>query len=167
MSSFSAQSVGCQHVVVGCSDFRLADKDKLPRWMRQHLGSADLLAVPGASKSLLEEISSPYILQSLKRLHDLHGFSTVHIVDHWDCGAYGGSKAFASRLEEEAMHVRSCGLAKAVVLDAYPDLFEVWTYLMGLDGQAAPLEVDIRRYADLVQDIRTGQPNSLLARGAD
>lgn len=54
-----------------------------------------------------------------------------------------------------------------MLLDAYPDLFAVHTYLVDLNGPVTPLEVDVRRYAYLAKDIVAGRPNALFARGTD
>lgn len=36
----------------------------------------------------------------------LHGVKQVVLCNHWDCGAYGGSRAFSSAEEERAQHIR-------------------------------------------------------------
>lgn len=36
----------------------------------------------------------------------LHGIRRVVLCNHWNCGAYGGSRAFASAEEERAQHLR-------------------------------------------------------------
>ncbi len=46
----------------------------------------DLLAVPGASKAVVDNLS---IIDYIKLLASFHHFETIHILDHVDCGAFG------------------------------------------------------------------------------
>jgi hypothetical protein len=46
----------------------------------------DLMAVPGASKAIVDD---PSVIKNIKLLHSLHGFTQVHIMDHVECGAFG------------------------------------------------------------------------------
>jgi reverse gyrase len=46
----------------------------------------DLMAVPGASKAIVE---NPTIIDNIKMLHSLHHFKSIHIMDHVECGAFG------------------------------------------------------------------------------
>jgi hypothetical protein len=46
----------------------------------------DLMAVPGASKAIVDDLNG---INNIKMLHGLHDFTEVHIIDHVECGAFG------------------------------------------------------------------------------
>jgi len=46
----------------------------------------DLLAVPGASKAV---VNNPSIIDYIKLLASFHHFETIHVLDHVECGAFG------------------------------------------------------------------------------
>ena len=58
-------------------------------------------------KNLLESAdpsSAATARLQIKLSHDLHGISRVILMNHLDCGAYGGRAAFASDEEEYSRH---------------------------------------------------------------
>jgi carbonic anhydrase len=71
-------------LIVHCCDPRFVDAD------RQSAGQLrefyDLMAVPGASKAIVDD---PNVIKNIKLLHSLHDFEEVHIMDHVECGAFG------------------------------------------------------------------------------
>jgi carbonic anhydrase len=46
----------------------------------------DLMAVPGASKAIVDDAN---VIKNIKMLHGLHDFTQIHIMDHVECGAFG------------------------------------------------------------------------------
>jgi carbonic anhydrase len=46
----------------------------------------DLMAVPGASKAIVDDVN---VIKNIQMLHGLHDFEEIHIMDHIECGAFG------------------------------------------------------------------------------
>src|SRR5690348_14639246 len=87
-------------LVVSCVDFRF--RALTAEWINKKFGAADHLAIPGASKPVLE---SSDVLGWLKLLVGLHEVKKIVIANHIDCGAYGGSKKFGDdSAAEVTMH---------------------------------------------------------------
>lgn len=77
-----------------------------------------LVALPGACCRLdaaggagAKEV----LLGAIKTAHDLHGVTKVLLLNHSDCGAYGGSKAFSDPTEEYRKHAADLRAARDVV----------------------------------------------------
>jgi carbonic anhydrase len=52
----------------------------------------------------------------------LHGIEEVWLIDHIDCGAYGGSKSFSSEAEEREFHASRLRQAADKVREKFPSL---------------------------------------------
>lgn len=109
-------------------------------------GDADLVSVAGAAKNLLasaDPSSSATARLQIKLSHDLHGISRVILMNHLDCGAYGGRAAFSSDEEEHARHVEDLKSARAWILAEYPSM-EVRLVLARIetDGSASFEEIN-------------------------
>lgn len=71
-------------LVVHCSDPRF---QKAYRKLIDDLGEYyDLLVMPGACKAIAE---NQLVVDNIVMLHGLHHFSSIHIFDHVECGAFG------------------------------------------------------------------------------
>ena len=62
----------------------------------------------------------------------MHGVTTVHILAHMDCGAYGGSKQHTDIDAEHAFHQEKLAEAVKVIKQSYPEMI-VKTYTMTFD----------------------------------
>jgi len=71
-------------IVVTCCDPRFQDAYR--QAAEQVSDYYDLMAVPGASKAIVDD---PNVIKNIKLLHSLHHFEEVHIMDHVECGAFG------------------------------------------------------------------------------
>lgn len=119
-------------LVVSCVDFRF--RPLVAEWIGEKFGSADHVAVPGASKPVIE---SSDVLDWLKLLVGLHEVKKVVIADHLDCGAYGGSKKFDGDSDAEvSMHAQQLSTAKQKLVEALPGV-EVETFLLGPEGEVS------------------------------
>lgn len=117
-------------VVVSCSDFRF--RPMIAEWIKEKFGEADLVAMPGASKAILEVGG---VIDAVKVLVDLHDAKSVVIVDHIDCGAYGGSKKFDwDHTAEVSMHGQQLAEAKKKLGEELPEV-QVEVYLLGAEGE--------------------------------
>jgi len=123
----------CEVLVLMCMDFRFRAcvQENLEA---KGIRSYDLIAFPGASLGLSSGTNPAQkpLLNAITIAKNLHNIQRVVIVDHEDCGAYGGSQNFASFDEEKAAHKEKLTLAsKAVSIET--DL-PVDTWLARLDG---------------------------------
>ena len=59
---------------------------------------------------------------------ELHHVKKIIIVNHKDCGAYGGSKNFESLEKEDKYHISELKKAKEIISNKYPDKEIVMLY---------------------------------------
>lgn len=122
-------SHGVNDLVISCMDFRF--RERVARWIAENLNNqADLVGAAGASKAILDPVSREFLMNMIKIGRDLHGVKTVHVIDHIDCGAYGGSKQHADEPAETDFHAAQLKEAAKLVAEKFPSLV-VNTYLMG------------------------------------
>lgn len=93
---------GVEHLVIMCSDYRI-NLGKLQKFNDRH-GQADLIVWPGASNVVRSESTRSAAIAAIRKLHELHGFKHLHIIDHFDCGAYNGSKIHENKEAETEAH---------------------------------------------------------------
>jgi carbonic anhydrase len=112
----------CEAVVLTCIDFRFW-KD-ITKFVEDELGikAYDFPSLPGAAKAINECASEKDLALSCIGIPcDLHHVKKTVIINHWDCGAYGGSKSFENREAEESFHINELKKAKDKVLQYYPE----------------------------------------------
>jgi hypothetical protein len=113
----------CEAVVLACIDFRFWKETM--RFVEEELGikSYDFPKMPGSAKAINEcqnEVDVP--MKCIGVPCDLHRVSKIVIVNHADCGAYGGAKEFKGDLEaEQKFHEGELQKAKKKILKYYPD----------------------------------------------
>lgn len=126
------QAHGVRDLVISCLDYRF--RSTVARWIRTELGDqADLVAMAGASKAVLDEASRACLLQQIDIAVSLHGVTHIHILDHIDCGAYGGSKMHKNKKAETDFHIEQCQQAAALITARFPEL-AVFSHLVSFDG---------------------------------
>ncbi len=112
----------CRAIVVHCMDFRFA-KGLAQYVVDQGLaGDADVVGWAGAGKAFLDDASKDFALLQVELSHKLHGISEVHVINHIDCGAYGGSKTLGAYDQEHTFQVQELVKVKAVVAERFPQL---------------------------------------------
>ncbi|MBM3283847.1 hypothetical protein FJY90_06415 [Candidatus Gottesmanbacteria bacterium] len=93
MSKIAHKSHTCQAVVVSCMDFRL--QEMISRWAVKNIkGGFDRVAVAGGVKNL------PFVLGQIELSVKLHQISSVYLINHEDCGAYGSKGTFEKHRED-------------------------------------------------------------------
>lgn len=80
-------------------DFRFGEAIK--NWLKEKglLNNCDIVSLTGASKGLVSPknpAEPEIILRQIEISSNLHKISQVILMNHTDCGAYGGRDAFAS-----------------------------------------------------------------------
>ena len=124
----------CQAVVLCCIDFRFWRGSI--EFVEKQLGviDFDFPSLPGAAKTLNE--GSDLAWKCLSVPIELHGAKKIIIVNHQDCGAYGGSEKFSVDPEaEQKFHEGELKKAKEKILAKYPDKEVVLIYARLVDGE--------------------------------
>jgi carbonic anhydrase len=128
----------CSTAIFHCIDFRFAADIKTYLEKENLLGDVDIVSIAGVAKNWVapaKETDTEFVMRQLdisKRLHDV---GKVVLMNHLDCGAYGGRKAFESDAAEHAAHVADLETARAMILAKYPDL-EVKNVIAHIDEHA-------------------------------
>jgi carbonic anhydrase len=110
----------CSHALVRCIDFRLghAVHDYIHNSLCK---DADIISLAGAAKGIAQT-QLGIIEEQIALSKRLHKIEEVVLMNHTDCGAYGGKAAFASKEEECAKHTEDLLTAKAKIQELHPEL---------------------------------------------
>ena len=116
----------CKALVITCMDFRLV------RQTGKYLADLglennyDLLSVAGSTKDLVagDEKIKDFFFRNINVSCALHSARQVFIIHHSDCGAYGGSAAFASAEKEKEFQISEMQKSEAVIKEKFPQ-FEI------------------------------------------
>lgn len=115
----------CSALVIHCIDFRLGKAIKKYLEDRGLLGDCDMVAAAGAAKNLLSsapETERQFILKQIAISKNTHNINKVILLNHTDCGAYGGRKVFESRDAERAAHRKDMEEAAQVIKKEHPGM---------------------------------------------
>jgi carbonic anhydrase len=112
-------------------DFRFRDiHDTHIRSMK----SCDRVALAGASKAIVDEDTRSTAIKQIKLANKLHGVDVIYLIDHEDCGAYGGKAAAKSDKDEIMMHKKNAEKARKILISEINDL-QVVTKMAMLNGE--------------------------------
>jgi hypothetical protein len=117
----------CEAVVLCCIDFRFWKETA--EFVEKELGlkSYDFPSLPGSAKAINEcnDLANSCISVPC----DLHHVQKIVVVNHQDCGAYGGSKVFNGDSGiEQKFHEEELKKAKAKILEKYPEKEVILVY---------------------------------------
>lgn len=106
----------CKYLIVHCIDFRL--QKSINDYLEKNgvLGDCDVVSIAGGVKN------TGFLLEQLDISANLHNVQEAILVNHIDCGAYGGSGKFSSFEAERTFHAEELRKAKAQILAKYPSL---------------------------------------------
>ncbi len=110
-------------VIVSCIDYRFWPEALSILEKKFH--SFDLIELAGGAKNIVSpthQFDKKAVLESIGVAIDLHGAKTLILINHVDCGAYGGSKKFASPKKEEIFHKKELLKAKQICRKIFPEL---------------------------------------------
>jgi len=141
----------CEIALITCEDFRLQQRKDGRNYVAEFIKSlgedCDLITRGGGVQDLVRPPHQGFFWKFLRwvgldfkksLLRDvevsvkLHQASTIHLVNHEDCGAYGGMN-FSSRDEELAQHKKDLGDAKKIILEKFPEI-NIKLYFAELKG---------------------------------
>ena len=130
--------VSCPAVVVYCIDFRF--RGFLNRYFDERFPKGyDLISLAGGIKSLIEDGTvDNFELTQLQLSDHLHHPQVIVLVQHEDCGAYGGSKQFQSPEQELEFQRKQLETARTLLHGHFPEQhIEIWC--IRLSGEMIPL----------------------------
>lgn len=123
-SVFMSISHTCDALLLTCMDFRL--HPQLAEMLRRDYNiSFDQFTAAGAIKNSVspeKKEDADFVLRQIEKSIKLHQIKKIILVNHTDCGAYGGSKAFESPTIELARHKEDLNKASKIVRENFPQL---------------------------------------------
>ena len=128
----------CEALVITCIDFRFWEA--IVKYLKEEkeIGDFDITTFPGAAKMIVENKEGCPAKSSADVSCNLHGSKKIIIINHADCGAYGGRKAFASREEEKQKHLSDLRGAIEILRPDYKDV-EISGIYVDLDDEMEEL----------------------------
>jgi len=111
-------------------DFRLVEETNKFLAGLGLAGDYDLISLAGSTK----EIANPsdgkikeYIFSNIGVSYNLHQARKLIIIHHSDCGAYGGSAAFANAEKEKEFQISEMNKSASAIKEKYPE-FDILKY---------------------------------------
>jgi len=117
----------CEAVVLTCIDFRFWKEtvefvEKSPPAGGLGIKTFDFPSLPGSAKAINESNGTDLAMSCISVPCDLHHAKKIIIINHEDCGAYGGSSRFNGDSEaEQKFHEEELKKAKEKISAKYPD----------------------------------------------
>lgn len=111
-------------LVLTCIDFRFHNKLK-ETLAKLKIKNYDLMALAGGAKNLGNPTKFQYqktVLDNIGIAINLHKIKKVVLINHIDCGAYGGSGKHKNKKEETAFHKSELKKAEEAIKSAFPNL---------------------------------------------
>ncbi|MDP3994115.1 MAG: carbonic anhydrase [Candidatus Doudnabacteria bacterium] len=115
----------CQALIIHCIDFRFGKAIKKYLEDQGLLGDIDIISVAGGVKNIVgpnEPSDAEFLMKQIETSKTLHDIKQVILMNHTDCGAYGGRKAFNSNGEEREKHFSDLKDAETRILEKFPEL---------------------------------------------
>lgn len=102
-------------------DFRL--NPSIQDFLEAHdlVNTTDIISVAGAAKDI-NETEQGFVETQIDLSVKLHSISTLMLLNHTDCGAYGGSDKFETKEEEIEFHISELRKAQSKLKAKYPKL---------------------------------------------
>jgi len=126
----------CEAVVLHCIDFRF--RNMLNEYLQKRFpGGYDLVSLAGSVKRLAaDSLENNFVLDQIRVSNKLHEPKVIVLIQHEDCGAYGGSKAFSNFEEELNFQKSELEKAEQILKKEFPQTIE--KYLARLSGEIVP-----------------------------
>ena len=111
----------CEAVVLTCIDFRFWKEAVKFVENELEIKSFDFPSLPGSAKAINESSGEDLAMSCISVPCDLHHAKKIVIVNHQDCGAYGGSAKFGNVEEEQKFHESELKKAQEKIAEKYPE----------------------------------------------
>lgn len=126
----------CDLAVIKCIDFRFRQADQ--QFIEHQFGVTDfdLIGWPGAAKAVVhDEAMREKMTSTVKNVcSGLHAIKKLVILNHWDCGGYGGSQAFSSVDEEAATYESDLRQARDILQPELVGIEIIMAYSRAAEG---------------------------------
>ncbi len=134
----------CDAAVLRCVDFRFWDNfDELLK-QKFNIKSYDLWCLPGAGKIFLDKENQDFadtLLEKIKNVSiKLHNIKELIILNHQDCGGYGGRKAFLNIEDEFNKHKTDLLQVRNILQEKLPNI-KIRIGLITLDEQEEEFDI--------------------------
>lgn len=120
IKNHTTKNHSCQALVFVCIDWRL--HPKIEADFKKKYGRFDVCATAGAIKGFSDPIVKNFFLKQIEISRKLHHIKTVVLTIHRDCGAYGGSGAFANADDEKRRAKIELDKAEEIIIKKFPNL---------------------------------------------
>lgn len=129
----------CKALVIQCIDFRF--RKSLAEFLESRFGdSYDLVSVAGGVKRLVQDpLENNFTLEQIKISDTLHKPEIILLIQHEDCGAYGGSIAFGDFSIEQEIQKQELEKAETLLREHFSQSVE--KYLARLSGGMISLSI--------------------------
>ena len=118
----------CEAALITCEDFRLHQRKDGRNYIAEFIKNigtdCDLITRAGGIQDIVRPKDKSYcdcLLRDSGVSAKLHNAKTVYIINHADCGAYGGFN-FQAGEKEFARHKKDMIKAKSEILKEFPEL---------------------------------------------
>lgn len=128
----------CHHLVIHCMDFRLQNSIVLQLKLKGLFGDCDVVSWPGAIKDFVSPTKPEYrehMFEPIAISYEKHGARKITLMQHMDCGAYGGKGAFEGETKELERHTADMRQAAAMIKERWADV-EVNLIVIMMSGDA-------------------------------
>ena len=126
----------CDAVVLSCIDFRFWKETVAFVEDELKIKSFDFPSLPGSAKAINESNDDVFVFGCISVPVELHHAEKIVIINHQDCGAYGGSAKFNNdETAEQKFHEAELKKAKEKILAKYPDKEIILIYAKLVDDK--------------------------------
>ncbi|MFO7806965.1 MAG: carbonic anhydrase [Candidatus Moraniibacteriota bacterium] len=112
----------CDAAAICCIDFRFwrETMEFIDNYFK--VKSYDFPKLPGAAKAIIESNGNDLASSCVEVPCELHNIKKIILVNHEDCGAYGGSKPFeGDKKAEQEFHEQELTKAAEIIRKKYPE----------------------------------------------
>jgi len=126
----------CEAVVLSCIDFRFWKETVEFVENELNIKTFDFPSLPGSAKAINESNDETFVFGCISVPVELHRAEKIVIINHQDCGAYGGSAKWnGDEKAEQEFHENELKKAKDKILAKYPDKEIVLIYAKLVDDK--------------------------------
>ncbi|MBM2833266.1 MAG: hypothetical protein HW406_427 [Candidatus Brocadiaceae bacterium] len=135
----------CDTLVITCIDYRYAFANQ--EFINETLGlkdNYDHISIPGSIYNLVNPETQDLLFSKFALSVKLHLINRVVIINHRDCGGYGGSASFGSEISEYETLCADLRKARELLIEKYPTL-EVKLFLESLVKEGDQVRVNFEK----------------------
>lgn len=134
----------CKALVVHCMDYRFNESLFAYLQKLNLFGNADLVGWAGSAQPFLDDEGVSFVMKQVRLSHTLHQSSEVHLIQHVDCGAYGGSSTFGNLSKERAIQAAEIEKARKVITKEFPQMTVIGHLAEIKDGSVSYIQLEER-----------------------